>query len=52
MVDRCSIRHEYIMDAESPYPGEVKQLNALPSAKKIWLSQTKYVKLRTKIPTE
>ena len=36
MVDRCSISHEYIMPADSPFPGEVKQLNALPSAKKVF----------------
>ena len=37
MVDRCSISHEYIMAADAPFPSEVKQLNALPSAKKIFL---------------
>ncbi len=36
MVDRCSISHEYIMAADSPFPGEAKQLNALPSAKKVF----------------
>ncbi|WP_442922722.1 RNA-guided endonuclease InsQ/TnpB family protein [Microcoleus sp. Aus8_D1] len=36
MVDRCSISHEYIMPADSPFPSEVKQLNALPSAKKVF----------------
>lgn len=36
MVDRCSISHEYIMPADSPFPGEVKELNALPSAKKVF----------------
>jgi putative transposase len=36
MVDRCSISHEYIMPAEIPFPREVKQLNALPSAKKVF----------------
>ncbi|MGB7709103.1 MAG: transposase [Microcoleus sp.] len=36
MVDRCSISHEYIMPADSPFPGEAKQLNALPSAKKVF----------------
>jgi len=36
LVDRCSISHEYIMPADSPFPSEVKQLNALPNAKKIF----------------
>ncbi|MDZ8257650.1 transposase [Nostoc sp. ChiQUE01b] len=36
MIDRCSISHEYIMAADRPYPGEVKQLNALPNAKKVF----------------
>jgi len=36
MVDRCSISHEYIMAANSPFPGEVNQLNALPKAKKVF----------------
>lgn len=36
MVDRCSIVHEYIMAADSPFPNEVKQLNALPKAKKVF----------------
>lgn len=36
MVDRCSISHEYIMAADAPFPGEVKQLNALPKAKKVF----------------
>jgi len=36
MVDRCSVSHEYIMAADSPFPGEVNQLNALPSAKKVF----------------
>ncbi|MEH1928902.1 RNA-guided endonuclease InsQ/TnpB family protein, partial [Nostoc sp.] len=36
MVDRCSISHEYIMAADAPFPSEVLQLNALPSAKKIF----------------
>ncbi|MCY7385273.1 MAG: transposase [Microcoleus sp. CAN_BIN18] len=36
MVDRCSISHEYIMAADSPFPSEVNQLNALPSAKKVF----------------
>ncbi|WP_333103611.1 MULTISPECIES: transposase [unclassified Microcoleus] len=35
-VDRCSISHEYIMPAELTFPNEVKQLNALPSAKKVF----------------
>ncbi len=36
MVDRCSISHEYIIPADSPFPSEVKQLNALPIAKKVF----------------
>jgi len=36
MVDRCSISHEYIMATDSPFPSEVNQLNALPSAKKVF----------------
>lgn len=36
LVDRCSIGHEYIMAADSPFPSEVKQLNALPNAKKVF----------------
>jgi putative transposase len=36
MVDRCSISHEYIMAAEEKFPSEVKQLNALPKAKKVF----------------
>ncbi|MEH2272287.1 MAG: transposase [Nostoc sp.] len=36
MVDRCSISHEYIMPADLSFPNEVKQLNALPSAKKVF----------------
>jgi putative transposase len=36
MVDRCSISHEYIIPADSPFPSEVKQLNALPTAKKVF----------------
>lgn len=36
MVDRCSIVHEYIMAADLPFPSEVKQLNALPNAKKVF----------------
>ncbi|MGB3650882.1 MAG: transposase [Rivularia sp. (in: cyanobacteria)] len=34
MVDRCSISHEYIMAADKHFPSEVRQLNALPNAKK------------------
>jgi putative transposase len=33
-VDRCSIESEYILAADLPFPGEVRQLNALPHAKK------------------
>ncbi len=36
MVDRCSIVHEYIIAADIPFPREVKQLNALPKAKKVF----------------
>ncbi len=36
MIDRCSIKHEYIMSAELPFPNEIKQLNALPKAKKVF----------------
>lgn len=36
MVNRCSISHEYIMAADSPFPSEVNQLNALPNAKKVF----------------
>jgi len=36
MVDRCSISHEYIIPANRPFPSEVKQLNALPNAKKVF----------------
>lgn len=36
MIDRCSIGLEYIMAADSPFPSEVKQLNALPKAKKVF----------------
>ncbi|MEQ8972122.1 MAG: transposase [Coleofasciculus sp. C1-SOL-03] len=34
LIDRCSLVHEYIIPAETPYPGEVRQLNNLPKAKK------------------
>ncbi|MEH2309781.1 RNA-guided endonuclease InsQ/TnpB family protein [Nostoc sp.] len=36
LVDRCSISHEYIMATDAPFPSEVLQLNALPSAKKVF----------------
>ena len=36
LVDRCSISHEYIIAANAPFPSEVKQLNALPGAKKVF----------------
>ncbi|MBE9198478.1 transposase [Nodularia sp. LEGE 06071] len=36
MVDRCSISHEYIIAADVPFPSEVRQLNALPKAKKVF----------------
>ena len=35
-VDRCSIVHEYIMPADLKFPNEIEQLNALPSAKKVF----------------
>jgi len=34
LVDRCSIEKEYILPAESKFPGEIQQLNNLPKAKK------------------
>jgi putative transposase len=34
LIDRCSIHHEYIMEAGEKFPTEVNQLNALPDAKK------------------
>jgi putative transposase len=33
-VDRCSLIQEYIIPADKPFPNEIKQLNALPKAKK------------------
>ena len=35
-VDRCSVVHEYIIPAGTPFPDEVKQLNALPKAKSVF----------------
>ena len=35
-IDRCSIQREYIMAADLPFPTEIKQLNALPKAKKVF----------------
>ncbi|MCY7382116.1 MAG: transposase, partial [Microcoleus sp. CAN_BIN18] len=35
-IDRCSIKHEYIMSADLPFQGVIKQLNALPKAKKVF----------------
>ena len=35
-IDRCSIQREYIMAADLPFPSEIKQLNALPKAKKVF----------------
>ena len=35
-VDRCSIVHEYVMPADLKFPNEIEQLNALPSAKKVF----------------
>lgn len=34
LVDRCSLEREYILSAETKFPGEVNQLNNLPRAKK------------------
>lgn len=34
MIDRCSIKSEYILPGDLKFPGEVQQLNALPKAKK------------------
>ncbi|MEQ8973160.1 MAG: transposase [Coleofasciculus sp. C1-SOL-03] len=34
LIDRCSLMYEYIIPAETPFPGEVRQLNNLPKAKK------------------
>jgi putative transposase len=34
LIDRCSIKSEYIMAAGEKFPTEVNQLNALPDAKK------------------
>jgi len=33
-IDACSLRHEYIMSADEPYPDYYKQQNALTEAKK------------------
>ncbi len=35
-IDRCSIVDEYIMPADLKFPNETEQLNALPSAKKVF----------------
>jgi putative transposase len=34
LIDRCSLEQEYILPADSKFPGEVQQLNNLPKAKK------------------
>jgi putative transposase len=34
LIDRCSLVHEYIIPADTPFPGELRQLNNLPKAKK------------------
>ena len=34
LIDRCSIHHEYIMEADLPFPNEAIQHSALPGAKK------------------
>ncbi len=36
LVDRCSLTQEYIIPADTPFPSEVNQLNALPKAKKVF----------------
>ncbi|WP_242541542.1 reverse transcriptase domain-containing protein, partial [Phormidium pseudopriestleyi] len=36
LMTRCSIKHEYIMPSDLPFPNEIKQLNALPKAKKVF----------------
>ncbi|MGL5875400.1 MAG: RNA-guided endonuclease InsQ/TnpB family protein [Xenococcaceae cyanobacterium] len=36
LIDRCSIRHEYIMAADIRFPNEAVQHSALPRAKKEW----------------
>ncbi|MFB8789597.1 MAG: transposase [Potamolinea sp.] len=34
LIDRCSLAKEYILPADLKFPGEIKQLNNLPKAKK------------------
>ncbi|MFP4102556.1 RNA-guided endonuclease InsQ/TnpB family protein [Coleofasciculus sp.] len=34
LIDRCSLEKEYIIRCDAPFPGEVRQLNNLPKAKK------------------
>ncbi len=34
LIDRCSLEKEYIIQANTKFPGEVQQLNNLPKAKK------------------
>src|SRR5919199_1154395 len=34
LIDRCSLEKEYIIPADTKFPGEVYQLNNLPKAKK------------------
>lgn len=34
LIDRCSLEKEYIIPAAPPFPGELRQLNNLPKAKK------------------
>jgi putative transposase len=34
LIDRCFLVHEYIIPANIPFPGELRQLNNLPKAKK------------------
>lgn len=34
LIDRCSLEKEYIIPADTKFPGEIQQLNNLPKAKK------------------
>jgi len=36
MIDRCSLRKEYIIPADAPFPSYHRQQNALPKAKKLF----------------
>jgi putative transposase len=37
LIDRCSLKKEYIISADKPFPNEINQLNNLPKAKKEFL---------------